>query len=147
MQDGFDFIWRFGRRPYFVTAALKIVKLIVKGDIPYLYPGSPDCQPVDPDDEYPLPPWRVTATGAPATRVATSESSTQTEEPLDAFPSVQGGSSSSSAPPPPSTAEAAPAAPSGSSTTCMKARAAPRWSTRGLGAASSAGTSPTARPS
>ena len=102
MQDGFDFIWRFGRTPYFVTECLKVVKLIVKGDIPYLFPGSPYCQPVDPDDECPLPPWRASAASAPAARVATSESGTQTDLPADALPSSVGGSSASGLPRPPS---------------------------------------------
>ena len=106
MQDEFDFIWRRGHRPYFVTEFLKIVKLIVKGDIPYLFPGAPECQPVDPDDECPLPPWHTKAAGpSPQALVATVEVSVQTDHHeggaiMDAVPGASSSSSSSSAAPP-----------------------------------------------
>ena len=54
MYEGFDFVWRNGLKPYLITPQQKIVVLDVNGDIPYLRPGDPLCQPREPDEEYPL---------------------------------------------------------------------------------------------
>ena len=45
MESGYDFVWRRGEAPYFVTPAKNIVKLHVCGNIPYLLPGDSICQP------------------------------------------------------------------------------------------------------
>ena len=54
MKEGFSFFWRTGSAPYLVTPDNKIVVLDVLGDIPFLKPGDPLCQPREPSDEYPL---------------------------------------------------------------------------------------------
>ena len=42
--------------PYFITEDYKIVRMHVKGDIPYLLPGNELCQPIEPNKEYQLLP-------------------------------------------------------------------------------------------
>ena len=50
-----DFVWPAGREPYIVTKNKKIVRLLVTGNIPYLVPDAPRCQPIDPGPEHCIP--------------------------------------------------------------------------------------------
>ena len=40
MKMGYDFIWKRGQEPYFITPSGKVVVLEVIGDIPYIAPGE-----------------------------------------------------------------------------------------------------------
>ena len=56
----FSFVWFNKRAPYLVNEITKkIIRLRVTGNIPYLVPGDPYCQPEDPSAEYPLLDWIV----------------------------------------------------------------------------------------
>ena len=83
-KDGFGFVWPPGQYiPYFVTPEGNIIRLEVIGDIPYLKPGHPLCQPIKPSVDYP----DYWSKGRSKTKVATTSST--------------GGSSSSKGPVPP----------------------------------------------
>ncbi|MFM7979321.1 MAG: hypothetical protein ACKPKO_08410, partial [Candidatus Fonsibacter sp.] len=48
MHKGYSFIWPCGKDPYSVRPDGWVTHLKVRGYIPYLVPGSPDCQPQKP---------------------------------------------------------------------------------------------------
>ena len=45
MQHGFSFIWKAGKRPYWLTPWGTVVPLVVDNLIPYLVVGSTQCRP------------------------------------------------------------------------------------------------------
>ena len=45
MERGYTFIWPKGQAPYFLLPDRRVVKCEVRGNIPYIVPGSPECQP------------------------------------------------------------------------------------------------------
>ena len=58
MEMGYTFMWKRGQSPYFITPRGTVVELIVRGNIPYLHVGDPQCQPrpmVEADLMVPLP--------------------------------------------------------------------------------------------
>ena len=54
MEQAFSFLWPNSRTPYLIWRNEKVIKLRVHGNIPYLVPGDPFCQPMDPSVEFPL---------------------------------------------------------------------------------------------
>ena len=50
MREGYDFIWKRGEEPYFITPNGHVVVLEVIGDIPYIVPGSAKHDPRDPSE-------------------------------------------------------------------------------------------------
>ena len=59
-HEGYSFIWMDGKCPYFITPDKKRIRLRVVGDIPYIAPGDPFCQPVrmkdlDPEEQASMP--------------------------------------------------------------------------------------------
>ena len=64
VEDGFDFVWRRRSRvPYYITEDHRIIRLETKGHIPYLRPGAELCQPIEPNDEFPLLPGTEPTSG------------------------------------------------------------------------------------
>ena len=45
-HEGYSFVWSSGKCPYFVTPDGQMLRLRVQGDIPYIVPGDPFCQPI-----------------------------------------------------------------------------------------------------
>ena len=45
MNLGYSFIWPKGEDPYFLLPNGSICPLVTTGDVPYLYPGTSQCQP------------------------------------------------------------------------------------------------------
>ena len=45
MQSGFSFVWKAGKRPYWLTPWGTVVPLVVDNLIPYLVVGSTQCRP------------------------------------------------------------------------------------------------------
>ena len=54
LEEGYDFVWPRKGVPYFISPEGRIIRLLVKGNIPYLHPGHAFCQPMDPSNEFPL---------------------------------------------------------------------------------------------
>ncbi|MFM7988091.1 MAG: hypothetical protein ACKPKO_53135, partial [Candidatus Fonsibacter sp.] len=48
MEKGYSFIWPSGKNPYFIRPDGMIIHLFVRGYIPYLNPGTKECQPQKP---------------------------------------------------------------------------------------------------
>ena len=49
-HEGYSFVWMDGKCPYFITPDKQRMRLRVIGDIPYIIPGDPFCQPMALDD-------------------------------------------------------------------------------------------------
>ena len=45
MECGYTFLWPAGQPPYFILPDGRLVICEVRGNIPYIVPGAPECQP------------------------------------------------------------------------------------------------------
>ena len=54
MKKRYSFVWPNQRTPYLIDHEnYKVIRLKVQGDIPYLVPTDPFCQPIDPGGDHP----------------------------------------------------------------------------------------------